>query len=131
MTLWCEHRHGVAFLYIKLPSGRAIAYPHAKIIKKQNGYPAVSFWDNAATTGGWIEYTHHGQLGAWAGTYSENIVSAIARDLLAAAIARLEAAGYPVVAHVHDEVVAEMPEGEGSLDEFRYLIEQLPEWAAS
>jgi hypothetical protein len=43
---------------------------------------------------------------------------------------RLEAASYPVVLHVHDEVVSEVPINEGSADEFKYLIERLPEWAA-
>jgi hypothetical protein len=43
---------------------------------------------------------------------------------------RLEAAGYPVVVHVHDEIVCELPVGEGSLEEFRYLIERPPDWAA-
>lgn len=131
LTLWCEHRHGIPFLYIQLPSGRAICYPHAKIIKKQNGYLAVWFMDNYAATGGWTEYERYGQLGARSSTFTENIVSGIARDLLAAAMLRLENAGYPIVAHVHDEVVAELPEGEGSLEEFRYLLTLLPDWASS
>jgi hypothetical protein len=45
-------------------------------------------------------------------------------------ITRLEAAGYPVVLHVHDEVVCELLIGQCSLDEFKRLVETVPEWAA-
>jgi DNA polymerase len=42
---------------------------------------------------------------------------------------RLEAAGCPIVLHVHDEIVCELPDAAGDLDEFQRLIEELPAWA--
>jgi DNA polymerase bacteriophage-type len=47
---------------------------------------------------------------------------AIARDLLVAAMLRLEQAGYPIVLSIHDEIVAEVPPGFGSLQEFEQII---------
>ena len=61
--------------------------------------------------------------------WTENIVSGIARDLLADAMLRVEAAGYPIVLHVHDELVAEVPDGFGSTDEFTRLMTRKPAWA--
>ena len=58
--------------------------------------------------------------------WTENIVSGIARDILAEAMLRIEAAGYPIVLHVHDEIVAEVPEGFGSLEEFTHLMTRKP-----
>ena len=59
----------------------------------------------------------------------ENIVSGIARDLLAAAMLRIEAAGYPIVLHVHDEIACEVPIGFGSPEEFLHLMTRKPAWA--
>jgi DNA polymerase len=127
LTLQCERVADAAFLFITLPSGRRLAYPFPKLITNRFGYPAVEFMDNAIATGGWTP-CNHGH-GAYGGMWTENIVSGIGRDLLASAMTRLEKAGYPVVLHVHDELVCELPNNEGSLDEFKYLIERLPDWA--
>ena len=113
-----------AFLLLKLPSGRKISYPLPRAVgdaERQH----VTFFDNAAG-----QFTEcRGGQGAYGGLWTENVVSGIARDLLAEAMLRIEAAGYPIVLHVHDEIVAEVPEGFGSLDEFTQLMTRKPAWA--
>jgi DNA polymerase bacteriophage-type len=107
-------------LYLILPSGRRLVYPKARLEPGKFDTQIV-FRDNGR--GGWSE------IRGWYGTFTENVVQAIARDLLAAAMQRLEAGGYSIVLHVHDEAVAEVPEGFGSTDEFLRLMTTLPAWA--
>jgi DNA polymerase len=59
----------------------------------------------------------------------ENIVQGTARDLLAEAMLRVEEKGYPIVMHCHDEIIAEVPEGTGSVDEMCEVMAVQPEWA--
>lgn len=59
-----------------------------------------------------------------------NCVQAIAADIQAEALVRLENNGYPVVMHTHDEGTAEVPEGGGSVEEMEAVISQRPEWAS-
>jgi DNA polymerase len=118
-----------AFLLIRLPSGRKISYPQPRliIVDDKNGRPRsrVVFKDNSA---GRFTDCRSG-AGAYGGLWTENIASGIARDLLAGAMLRVETAGYPIVLHVHDELVAEVPEGFGGLEEFTHLMTRKPAWA--
>ena len=113
-----------AFLYMKLPSGRKISYPLPAIMQSDRG-ARVTFTDNAM---GQFKPCRNG-AGAYGGLWTENVVSAIARDILASAMQRLEAAGYPVVIHVHDECVCEVSGGTAQIDEFTKLITVTPSWA--
>lgn len=65
----------------------------------------------------------------YGGSLAENVTQAVARDLLAAAMLRLKDAGYHIVLHVHDEIVAEEFKGEKSIDEFLDIMKRPPEWA--
>ena len=113
------------FLRVKLPSGRVLSYPQPRIIKDKRGKPRVVFADNA--NGKFVD-CRFGQ-GAYGGLWVENVTQAVARDLLTTAMLRVESAGYPIVLHVHDEVVCEVPEGFGSLEEFTRLMCRKPAWA--
>jgi DNA polymerase bacteriophage-type len=110
-----------AFLFLKLPSGRKLAYPHPRIVGDEREQHVV-FADNGA---GQFKDCRNGN-GAYGGLWSENVVSGIARDLLAEAMLRVEAAGYPIVLHVHDELVCEVPVGFGSVEEFIQLMTRKP-----
>lgn len=72
---------------------------------------------------GWARMRTHG------GMLTENIVQATANDVLRHAMANVEKAGYPIVMHTYDEIVSEVPEGFGTVEELERLMTTLPEWA--
>ena len=130
LSLSCELLGNLPCLFVKLFSGRSIAYPGAKLIKDERGRDAVSFMDNFK--GRWVEYTRgkSKKPGAWGGIFFQHAVQAIAGDVLFAAIARLEAASYQTILSIHDEIVVEQPDCQGSLEEFERLIQEVPPWAS-
>lgn len=69
------------------------------------------------------------RYGLYGGLLAENNTQAIARDLLVNGMRKAEAAGYPIIATVYDEIIAERRRGEADIREFERLICELPAWA--
>lgn len=142
------------FLWRQLPSGRCLAYGAPRVkrqvwVKRKGSEesetlgleeaeklqargeltiesearPAVTVRGVNSVTKKWERYALYG------GLCFENDVQAIARDLLANGMKKAEAAGYPNVGHVHDEIIAEVPNGFGDIKQFEKLICELPKWA--
>ncbi len=92
--------------------------------------PYASPWEQALTYEGWSSSTW-----SWArdklygGVLTQNAVSHEASVVQKVALLRLDAAGYPIVHHCHDENTVEVPDGFGSLDEYIGLVRPLPVWA--
>lgn len=119
-------------LIIRLLSGRELTYHDARLTPSTRAYAAP--WELSIVYWTWNTNPEYGPMG-WVcmSTYSakltENIVQAIAHDILRFAIINLRAAGYPTVLHVYDEIVGEIPIGTGSIEEFERIMATLPPWA--
>lgn len=111
----CDER----MAWINLPSGRRLCYYSPYIYADKD----LMYWSVDSTTRKW------GPTSTYGGKITENIVQAIARDCLAETLIKLTKAGYKCVFHIHDEVVLEMPYGEGSLEEVLDIMAQPPSWA--
>lgn len=115
------------FLTIVLPSGRALMYKDPQIVMRDTDWgeqPSLEFWAVNSKTKKWsIERT-------WGGTLTENVVQAVARDLMMWASIRLEKAGYKMLLTVHDEAICEREKNKGSLEEFTKIMCYSPKWAA-
>ena len=88
------------FMTIALPSGRKLYYARPYLLPGDRG-ESIHYQGMDQTTKKWKDLETYG------GKLAENCVQGIARDCLAESVERLEAAGYPVVFHVHDEVVVD------------------------
>lgn len=110
-------------LFIELPSKRRLAYLRPKIKDSKFGGDCLTYEGMDQTTKKWCTQETYG------GKLVENIVQAIARDCLADAMLRVDAAGYKIAMHVHDEIVAEMPNGQGTLTEINALLSAPISWA--
>ena len=109
-------------LVIALPSGRELIYPSPRVGENRFGGESITFM-GLGLNRKW------GRIETYGGKLVENIVQATARDVLAHSMATLEAAGYPTVMHVHDEVITEVPYGHGSVDELCSLMSRGPKWS--
>ena len=93
---------GTPVLFIHLPSGRPIAYWDPKVMDTEMG-PRITYMTQNQTTRKWERCETYG------GKLTENIVQSVARDCLAEKMKLLESMGYPIVFHVHDELILDVP----------------------
>ena len=118
-----------SFLFCKLPSGRVLTYPYPKLKAKETPWgelrEQVHYLHVDGLTNKWEE-TH-----TYGGKLAENITQAVARDVLADALVRLDRIGYHPCLHVHDEVVIEEVETSGAdyLNDVLKLMSEVPSWA--
>ena len=116
--------NGLDFLTVTLPSQRKLYYAKPSLGENSWGRPSILYYGVNQTTKQWT------QLETYGGKLVENCVQAIARDCLAFAIENLEAAGFPVVFHIHDEVVVDCPVEKADLDEVVRIMSQPIPWAS-
>ena len=122
------------WLKVELPSGRVLSYPGIGIsVEKQidedddrtEYRERIRYMGENQTTRQWgKQYTYGGKL-------AENVTQALCRDLLAYALVNVDAAGWPIILHVHDEIVTEVPnDPEYSVAKLEEMMCALPSWAA-
>jgi len=120
--------HGIIFtyksgmLFVTLPSGRDLVYVKPKLMLNKFEREGLTY-EGIGTTKKWERIETYGPK------IVENIVQAASRDLLAEAMLRLDKAGFAIVAHVHDEVICEVPAGESSIEEVCSIMSESPKWS--
>lgn len=116
-----------SFLFCRVPSGRTICYPYPTIKPQKTDWGTVRqvvvYKCVDAVTRKWGDKHFYGGLAA------ENITQAVARDIMAEAMVRLDEGCYDIVNTVHDEIICEMPKGSVNLECFIKLMEEAPAWA--
>jgi DNA polymerase bacteriophage-type len=141
-----------SFLWCRLPSGRTLCYPYPEIrtgdfgeFVSFKGSPDPTVW---AIYSNWLLFGKKAglsnptyiveddgntrqwcRMSTYGGKLSENVTQAICRDILAEAMLRVEAASFPVVVHVHDEVITEGAFNEADRVRFEALMTEVPVWA--
>ncbi len=112
-------------LVITLPSKRQLFYVGARLEIGQFNNKSIIYMGQNQTTKKWEKIPTYG------GKLTENIVQAVARDCLAESLKNLTGAGYRVLFHIHDEIIAEVPKDDNrfSLENAINLMCKVPEWA--
>ncbi|UTG84515.1 DNA polymerase [Bacillus paranthracis] len=119
-----KYRYKSGILFADLPSGRSLAYVNARIKPDPNfGKDGIVFDGQDQVKKKWTAQRTYG------GKLVENLVQAIARDCLAVTLMRIDNAGYKTVMHIHDEVVLDVPNGEGSLKDVNRIMGEPIDWA--
>jgi len=114
------------WLLIRLPSGRKLFYRNPRVVKYAGPYGERDTIEYMAINSLTKKWGHERTFG---GKLTENIVQGLCRDLIAGAMLDLEAQDYSVVGSVHDEIICEVPDSFGSIDEMISIMCRVPDWA--
>lgn len=109
-------------LFIVLPSGRKLSYMRPKVEINDFGRKEITY-EGIGPAKKWERIKTYGPK------LVENIVQAIARDLLARAMIHVRDKGYDIVMHCHDEIITEVPMGFGSVEDLCAVMTIPPPWA--
>lgn len=115
------------WVYIQLPSGRRLYYwdVQVEVLPPRHGKPAFNItYHGDPETPLW-----DGREKLYGGKIVENIVQAVARDIMVNGMLKAHKAGYNLVSTVHDEVISEQENGKGRMEEYVALLCDLPKWA--
>lgn len=119
-----QYRYKAGVLFADLPSGRSLAYVNPRIKPEPKFNKEGLVFDGMdQVKKKWMSHRTYG------GRLVENLVQAIARDCLAESLMRLDAEGYKIVMHVHDEVVLDVPVETGSVEHVTAVMGKPIEWA--
>jgi len=115
-----------SFLWCQLPSGRVLCYPYPKLEQVDRWGKEVDVLTYKAIDDRTKQWT---RVSTYGGKLVENIVQGLCSCLLRHAMLLATAAGFPIILHVHDEIVAELPAGSGRLKELETICATPPAWA--
>ena len=112
-------------VWMRLPSGREMAYYHPEYGESRYtpGKMTISYMGVDQKTRKWS------RIETWGGRIFENLVQATSRDCLRDTMMRLDAAGWDIRGHVHDEVICSEPIGGKTVDEMCAIFAQPLDWA--
>lgn len=116
---------GITYLQLELPNKRSIYYCEPHMTVNRFGNESIGFYGKNQVTGKWEKQE------TYAGKLAENSTQSVARDLLAESIERLEANGFEILFHIHDEVVIDYGGGDAdeALEKVYALMSEVPKWA--
>jgi DNA polymerase len=114
------------FLWCVLPSGRALAYASPRLVDRMAPWGSMVQSVEISTVDSYTRKWCRRAL--YGGLQTENVVQAVARDLMAGSMRSVQEAGYDVLLTVHDEVLAEVPNDNGDLESFNALMSERPDW---
>jgi DNA polymerase len=116
------------FLKCILPSGRALYYCEPRLLSRKTPWGAIK--DTIQFSAVNPVSKQWGPDDTYGGKLVENITQAVARDLMAEAMVAADESGiYDVILSVHDELIAEVDEGESTVEAFEQLMSRTPRWA--